>query len=234
MAKGKALVAKLRAQPGVRDAEALAASLGRVKQLRAAGVSNKKARVLAGKKGGLKEGGVKATKRKQGGESSEEESSQMKRIRKMGERLGWSKVRIDGAVERERKDERKEREARELRKSSTSTPARKPSPQASSGGSSEITGGTEKQNKFANDVRGRFESTLREAYDGVMKDPRLPEERKGASFKDFLKAQKAPQDIEKVLSIKDPKFWIEIARGREKSLAGIKDLLSDKAIEKYL
>lgn len=47
--RGKALVAKLRAQPGVRDAEALAATLGRAKKLRKAGMSAKKALATAGK-----------------------------------------------------------------------------------------------------------------------------------------------------------------------------------------
>ena len=54
-----ALVAKLRKQPEVRDAEALAAWIGRYQKLRKAGVSNKKAMKLAGKEGGMKEGGVK-------------------------------------------------------------------------------------------------------------------------------------------------------------------------------
>ena len=54
-----ALVTKLRKQPEVRDAEALAAWIGRYQKLRKAGVSNKKAMKLAGKEGGMKEGGVK-------------------------------------------------------------------------------------------------------------------------------------------------------------------------------
>ena len=65
-----ALVAKLRKQPEVRDAEALAAWIGRYQKLRKAGVSNKRAMKLAGKPGGMKEGGVKAEDRKTGGGKS--------------------------------------------------------------------------------------------------------------------------------------------------------------------
>lgn len=61
-ARGKALVAELRARPDVRDAEALAAWIGRYKRLRMAGASPKKARTLAGKPGGLKEGGTTGVK----------------------------------------------------------------------------------------------------------------------------------------------------------------------------
>ena len=68
-----ALVAKLRKQPEVRDAEALAAWIGRYKKLRQAGVSNKKAMKLAGKQGGMKEGGVKAEDRKTGGDKKKED-----------------------------------------------------------------------------------------------------------------------------------------------------------------
>lgn len=60
VARGKALLLKLRADPGVADAEALAAWAGRTKLLRKAGVPAGKARLLALKKGGLKEGGVKS------------------------------------------------------------------------------------------------------------------------------------------------------------------------------
>ena len=73
-----ALVAKLRRQPGVRDAEALAAWISRYKKLRKAGVSNKKAMKLAGKEGGMKEGGVKAEDRKTGGGKKKEESATQK------------------------------------------------------------------------------------------------------------------------------------------------------------
>ena len=66
-----ALVAKLRKQPEVRDAEALAAWIGRYQKLRKAGVGNKKAMKLAGKQGGMKEGGVKAADRKAGGKNKE-------------------------------------------------------------------------------------------------------------------------------------------------------------------
>lgn len=62
-----ALVAKLRKQPEVRDAEALAAWIGRYQKLRKAGVSNKRAMKLAGKEGGMKEGGVKKKDRTAGG-----------------------------------------------------------------------------------------------------------------------------------------------------------------------
>lgn len=59
MARGKALVAKLRKDPKVVDAEALAAWIGRRKKLLKSGVSAKKAGKLAGKEGGMKQGGVK-------------------------------------------------------------------------------------------------------------------------------------------------------------------------------
>lgn len=52
MARGKALVAKLRADPKVVDAEALAAWIGRRKRYKKAGLSGKAASNLAGKKGG--------------------------------------------------------------------------------------------------------------------------------------------------------------------------------------
>ncbi len=55
VARGKALVAKLRAQAGVRDAEALAAYLGRFKAARKAGKSVSAARKAA--KGGGSSGG---------------------------------------------------------------------------------------------------------------------------------------------------------------------------------
>ena len=56
--RGKALVAKLRAQAGVRDAEALAAYLGRFKKARKAGMSTAKAKAAAGggSSGGAKNG----------------------------------------------------------------------------------------------------------------------------------------------------------------------------------
>jgi len=54
VARGKALVAKLRAQAGVRDPEALAAYLGRFKQARRAGRSVAAARSAA--KGGSSSG----------------------------------------------------------------------------------------------------------------------------------------------------------------------------------
>lgn len=66
-----ALVLKLRKQPEVRDAEALAAWIGRYQKLRKAGVGNKRAMKLAGKQGGMKEGGVKAEDRKTGGSDSD-------------------------------------------------------------------------------------------------------------------------------------------------------------------
>jgi len=47
--RGKALVAKLKATPGVRDAEALAATLGRAKKYRKAGMSPKAALKRAAK-----------------------------------------------------------------------------------------------------------------------------------------------------------------------------------------
>lgn len=50
MARGKALVAKLRAQPETRDAEALAAWIGRKKKYKRMGASDKVAANLAGKK----------------------------------------------------------------------------------------------------------------------------------------------------------------------------------------
>lgn len=52
MARGKALVAKLRGQPEVRDAEALAAWIGRRKRYMKAGLSVREAGSLAGKEGG--------------------------------------------------------------------------------------------------------------------------------------------------------------------------------------
>lgn len=59
VARGKALVAKLRAQPGVRDAEALAAWIGRFKKARKAGKSVAKAKAAAGgaSSSGKKSGG---------------------------------------------------------------------------------------------------------------------------------------------------------------------------------
>lgn len=76
--RGKALVAKLRADPKTVDAEALAAWIGRTKRLRAAGVPAKKAKALAGKKGGLKEAGVKGATptRKTGGKGTSEKPEQ--------------------------------------------------------------------------------------------------------------------------------------------------------------
>lgn len=71
MARGKALVAKLRKDPKVVDAEALAAWIGRRKKLLKSGVSAKKAVKLAGKEGGMKQGGVKGAGR--GGSSSKAE-----------------------------------------------------------------------------------------------------------------------------------------------------------------
>jgi hypothetical protein len=52
VARGKALVAKLRADPDVRDAEALAAHLGRFRKARKAGLSVKAAMKAAGGKSG--------------------------------------------------------------------------------------------------------------------------------------------------------------------------------------
>lgn len=54
VARGKALVVKLRRQPGVVDAEALAAWAGRRKKLIKLGISPKKAGTLANKPGGTK------------------------------------------------------------------------------------------------------------------------------------------------------------------------------------
>lgn len=59
IARGKALVAKFRGTPGVRDPEALAAYAGRVKKYRKAGKSVKEAMRLAAKSGGGDNGGVK-------------------------------------------------------------------------------------------------------------------------------------------------------------------------------
>lgn len=56
IARGKALVARLRAEPGVRDPEAMAAWAGRTKLLRKAGIPAGRARILALKEGGIKEG----------------------------------------------------------------------------------------------------------------------------------------------------------------------------------
>lgn len=56
VARGKALVVKLRRDAGVRDPEALAAWAGRTKRLRKAGVSPKAAALLANRPGGMKTG----------------------------------------------------------------------------------------------------------------------------------------------------------------------------------
>lgn len=52
VARGKLLLAKLRADPEVRNAESLAAWIGRRKRYKKAGLSSKEAGSLAGKKGG--------------------------------------------------------------------------------------------------------------------------------------------------------------------------------------
>lgn len=51
VARGKALVAKLRADPKTRDAEALAAWIGRRKRFKKAGLSTREAGAMAGAKG---------------------------------------------------------------------------------------------------------------------------------------------------------------------------------------
>lgn len=56
VARGKALVVKLRTQAGVRDPEALAAWAGRTKRLRKAGMSAKAAAILANRPGGMNGG----------------------------------------------------------------------------------------------------------------------------------------------------------------------------------
>lgn len=88
-ARGKALVAKLRANPKVRDAEALAAWLGRVKKLRHGGMSLDAARKNAGSPGAIKKQGGLNELAAEGGpeEKSEEQKAQEKMERQLLEQL---------------------------------------------------------------------------------------------------------------------------------------------------
>lgn len=92
MASG--LVAKLRKQPKVRDAEALAAWIGRYQKLRKAGVPNKKATRLAGKPGGMKEGGVKGDG-KDTGKSSNKGNGGVKQV------ADPKPIQVEGASEKQ-------------------------------------------------------------------------------------------------------------------------------------
>lgn len=77
VARGKALVAKLRAQPGVRDPEALAAYLGRFKAARRAGKSVAAARKVA------KGGSISSGPKKSGGALAERVRRDADKGRKM-------------------------------------------------------------------------------------------------------------------------------------------------------
>lgn len=82
MARGKALVAKLRAQPGVRDPEALAAYLGRFKKARRAGKSVAEAAKVAkgGSSGKKKSGGALADRVRSGADSRPAKTPEKKSV----------------------------------------------------------------------------------------------------------------------------------------------------------
>lgn len=233
-ARGKALVAKLRKQAGVRDAEALAAYLGRFKAARKAGKSVAAAKTAA--KGG--EDGKSGKEKTDKYDTSAQEAEIRRKYERDGEKFGWGQARVEGSIDRElkelRRKTREKKERDETKEATPSTRSSKDSPQ-SDGKLPEITGGTEKQNKFATDVRNKTEKTLRDTFDGMMKDPRLPDEFKGYTFERWLKEQRGSDGkLEKMLKIKDPRFWIDVARGNEKSMAGIQNLLKDPRLKKYL
>lgn len=71
VARGKALVAKLRADPKTRDAEALAAWIGRFKRLRKMGVKPSRAMQLAGEEGGISRATRNGKRKTSGGSLAE-------------------------------------------------------------------------------------------------------------------------------------------------------------------
>lgn len=110
VARGKALVAKLRAQPGVRDPEALAAYLGRFKQARKAGRSVAEAAKVA--KGGSPNGADKSESPATSSDSAAEEARK-KRLAEAADLIGDPFGEDFGPNEAETAEERRQRKMEE-------------------------------------------------------------------------------------------------------------------------
>lgn len=111
VARGKALVAKLRAQPGVRDAEALAAWCGRYKEARKAGMSPAKAAAAA--KGGSSNGADKSESPATSSDSAAAEEARKKRLAEAADLIGDPFGEDFGPNEAETAEERRQRKMEE-------------------------------------------------------------------------------------------------------------------------
>ena|SRR5215217_4840181 len=117
VARGKALVAKLRAQSGVRDAEALAAYLGRFKKARKAGKSVAAAQAAA--KGGSassekKSGGALADRVRSGAPSNPaEDEARRKRLAEAADLIGDPFAEDYGPNEDETAEQKRQRKMEE-------------------------------------------------------------------------------------------------------------------------